>query len=135
MSFVKKLTIDKRGEIPEQLVSSPCDNAEAALSAVRQLDGQARTEVVLEGPGKKLFISGGNDGRYIAFASVDNDRTLFNLLNGRDSPLEEELEVVTGGQAGLFPPRQCVDLPTALKAAAYFFESGESSPELIWERQ
>jgi len=43
--------------------------------------------------------------------------------------------VVTGGQAGLFPTRQCVDLETTLKAAAVFFDTGKMAQDLVWERQ
>jgi len=106
---------------------------------IRQLDGRAYTQVVLEGDGKALLIGGGNDGRYNVVLAVNIDEAFYNLLNPAacaDTELANtELKVVTGGQAGLFPTRQCVDLETTLKAAAVFFDTGKMAQDLVWERQ
>jgi hypothetical protein len=133
MQFVENLTADKRVGVRDEGRTVSCESLESALNSIRQLDGRVRTQVILEGKDRALLIGGGNDGRYNVVMAVNVDEEFYNLVNPSGS-LDRQLKVVTGGQAGLFAERQCVDLATALRAAEVFFYSGEPASDLAWER-
>jgi hypothetical protein len=109
-------------------------------AAIRALDGDARTDVVLgasnENPADTphMMIGGGNEGRYIVYATYDG-RRLFDLLRsdaGSESD-DEDMRVVAGGQEGIFSASNVVDLATALAAARAFALDGELAPGLNWD--
>ena len=109
-------------------------------AAIRALDGDARTDVALgtnnENPADTphMMIGGGNEGRYIVYATYDG-RRMFNLLRsaaGADSA-DEDMRVVAGGQEGIYSAGNVVDLATALVAARAFALDGELAPGLNWD--
>lgn len=109
-------------------------------AAIRALDGDARTEVALgasnENPADTphMMIGGGNEGRYIVYATYDG-RRLFDLLRaGAGSNTDDEdTKVVAGGQEGIYHAREVVDLATALAAAQAFALDGELASGLNWD--
>jgi hypothetical protein len=104
------------------------------VSAIKNLNGRDRTNVILQSyKERSMTIGGGNEGRYIAFVTVDRDLKFYNLINPKAA--DGTIDVVAGGQAGSFPARQVVDLRTVLKAAKYFAKFGRREPSLKWERQ
>lgn len=106
----------------------------AGVKAVDSLDGKVKTMVTFEHDRTMLSISGGNDGRYMAFFAVNVDEELFNLVNGGIASGPANLEIVTGGQHGLVSARACLNLKAVEQAAAYFIETGTMNPKLDWER-
>ena len=133
MAFVTKAYSDRRvGPKNEgQTVQSP--TLQDVTDAVRRLDGKQHTEVILSGDKRELTISGGNEGRFIAFISVNGDEAFYNLINPQGSP-DVDLRLVTGGQVGTYPSRVVVPLSDVLNAATGFYESGDV-PTLPWEKQ
>jgi hypothetical protein len=109
------------------------------LEAVRRLNGKNTTSINIELVRKHLTISGGNEGRYIAFLTQvkAGEEIFFNLLSSRApaKASDQKLEVVAGRQCGLYPRRQVVDLKTVLRAARHFALYGTKCPPLIWEKQ
>jgi hypothetical protein len=105
-------------------------------AAIRQLDGRRRTAIGLDVDDVAYMgIAGGNDGKYIVFATYDNEQ-FFNLtLPGAPFPPEAMVRLVTGGQAGDFPANRCLDVEVALRAAKTFAVDGTLDPSLTWERQ
>lgn len=109
-------------------------------AAIRALDGDARTDVALRASNENpadtphMMIGGGNDGRYIVYATYDG-RRLFDLhRSDAGSPTDEEdMRVVAGGQEGIYHAREVVDLATALVAARAFALGGELASELNWD--
>jgi hypothetical protein len=107
------------------------------VEAVGRLNGRHTTSINLDLGSKHLTISGGNEGRYIAFLTHGVDEAFYNLLSTR-APTEsnqQEVVVVAGQQAGLFPRRQVLDFKTVLRAARHFAMHGTKCPSLIWEKQ
>ncbi len=133
MTFVTRIYTDRRVGVRNdgRSVSGPSLNQ--VLDAVRRLDGEQFTELLLSGEKRNLTISGGNEGRYIAFISVNGDEAFYNLTNAEGNP-KLELKVVTGGQVGSYSSRQVVPLSSVLTAARDFYESGQAST-LLWEKQ
>lgn len=82
--------------------------------------------------GYYMAIGGGKDGRYITYASYNNEEELYNLVNQTGSK-EELVELVVGGQRGNFPERNCVTQDMVLSAAKRFFETQEADPNMEWE--
>jgi hypothetical protein len=109
-------------------------------AAIRALDGNARTEVALgtsnENPADTphMMIGGGNEGRYVVYATYDG-RRLFDLLRagaGAD-PDDDDMRVVVGGQEGIYHAREVVDLAAVLLAARAFTLDGELASGLNWD--
>lgn len=101
---------------------------------ISSLDGWNRTLVTFgnDDEGYYMAIGGGKDGRYITYASYNDEEELYNLVNQTGSK-EELVELVVGGQRGNFPERNCVTQDMVLSAAKRFFETQEADPNMEWE--
>ena len=100
--------------------------------ALRRLDAKAYTMLTLTtGPNRHLAIGGG-DGRYVVYASIDNDQ-FFNLVRP-DAPSGTVLLKV-GGQEGDFPAAQIVTLAQAQAAALFYLDASELDPSQRWVAQ
>ena len=131
MSFIKRICADNRHGVRNQEEEYDCTGIEAALGAVRRLNGGSRTQVLFQGTDRDLIVGGGNDGRYSVYIAVGEDREFHTLIDP-EKPADEEVEIVTGGQAGIFPGNQCVPLESALRAVRDFYDLGQPSPALKW---
>jgi hypothetical protein len=133
--YVKRIVEDSWSGARSGEFEYECNNLRQIVAAVKKLNGHNKTSVYLQADGEKsLTVSGGNDGRYVAFVTVGVDDEFYNLVDlGR--PEGQTLEVVAGGQTGAFPAKQCVGLETALEAARQFALDGSMAPSLAWERQ
>jgi Immunity protein Imm1 len=103
-------------------------------SAVRALDGKARTTVMLEAEGHDYMgISGGN-GTYLVTGSRLHGGEGF-VLNRPDAAEDAgtTVELNIGGQTSAFAARQIVDLAAALVASRTFAEDGTLDPSLVWK--
>ena len=132
--FVHRIVEDNWSGVRNGEIEYECKNVEQVVAAIRSLNGRNKTSVYLRGNGpQSLTVSGGNDGRYVAFVTIGVDDEFYNLVDVRRSG--ELLDVVTGGQMGKYPARECVGLETALDAACQFAIDGRMSPSLTWQRQ
>jgi hypothetical protein len=64
--------------------------------------------------------------------TVGVDEEFYNLVNEQGSE-DEFIKIVTGGQAGDYPTKQCVSLDAALEAGREFAETGARASKLHWE--
>ena len=134
--YVKRIAEDNWSGPYSNHIEYTCDNIDQVNAAIRNLNGRNKTEVYFHGDGKGSFsVGGGKDGRYMAFVTIGVDDEFHNLVDPTKSRDQAEVEIVTGGQAGLFPPKQCVTLEMALEAARQFALDGTMSPLLAWEKQ
>jgi hypothetical protein len=133
--YVKRIIEDNWSGVRNSDVEYECKNIEQVVAAIKKLDGRNKTSVYLQAGGEKsLTVSGGNDGRYVAFVTIGVDDEFFNLVDLRQ-PADQMLDVVTGGQRGAFPAKQVVGLETALEAARQFASDGSMSSSVTWEKQ
>ena len=133
--YVKRIIEDNWSGVKTADVKYECSSVEQVVAAVRKLNGRNKTSIYLLADGEKsLTVSGGNDGRYIAFLTIGTDDEFYNLV-ALTHCKDQMMEVVTGGQKGMHPARQCIDLETVLEAAQRFALDGSMSPMLTWERQ
>jgi Immunity protein Imm1 len=105
--------------------------------ALDRLDGKSRSELVLEGQDDTvMIIGGGKDKMFVATIAVRGDEALFDLLRpeSKTPPGDESIELVTGGQLGVFDAVQVVDRTTIAQAARAFAQSGQPDPGLRWRR-
>ncbi len=108
-------------------------------AAIRALDGDKRTVVMLEASdGSYLAIGGGSAAKYVV-TGTHNDFTFFNLLASDTSEhadsAQPDIEITAGGQVAKYPARECVDLISALQAARIFATDGIFDPSLNWEER
>lgn len=103
---------------------------------LRLLDGKRHTQLLIISSSKNssLLIGGGNRNLYVVTYTVGQDEDFYNLINPQRKG-DEEIEIVTGGQAGMFPERYGVDFNAAADAAMFYIETGKRNPALIWELQ
>jgi len=134
MSFVKKIISDDWSGTKSNNLESSGRAVEDAIDAVKRLNGRNHTQVVLKGEDRVLIVGGGNEGRYNVVIAFGDDEAFCTLVNP-ESTSSQDVIIVTGGQAGAFPQNQCVTLDTAIAAVSEFFDSGEPSPALAWQRE
>jgi hypothetical protein len=106
--------------------------APAALeAAVRQLNGDTTTALVLEHHGRRLYVGGGPD-RFNVLAQLGYD-DFYDLIG--DPSLRGWDSLVLGDQLTPIPKRHLVDFADARQAALTFLQSGTITLSPRWERQ
>ncbi len=129
-----RVSVDHRVGVEDLGTEYETNDVKRVVDDVNRLDGAARTIVAIQRGNVSLTIGGGNDGRYVAFVAVNQDEEFFNLVN-RDVPEgKDEVQVVTGGQAGLFSRRACLEKSTVIEAASHFAETGAMNRTLCWDK-
>jgi hypothetical protein len=100
------------------------------------LDGKKHTQILIipRDKSNSFLIGGGNNNTYVVTYTIGNDEEFYNLVNPGKTG-KNEIELVTGGQAGLFSDRYVLDFNSVLKAANYYLEHCERDPHLHWEKQ
>ncbi|MEZ0611151.1 Imm1 family immunity protein [Fibrella sp. WM1] len=112
---------------------SPAD-VNLVVERLAALNQKEYTQLVLGASDGHLLIGGGL-GAYVCTYTQGEQEAYFNLINPH-APTDEEAEevtVVTGGQAGTFPPAIVVDRSLAEQAIRYFIRHEQMDPSLIWE--
>jgi Immunity protein Imm1 len=100
-------------------------------ASIKDLDGHQKTLVTLETDGEAHMTIGGGTGKYVVYATFDNETFHYPVeLSKPDLP--ESL--VVGGQEGVYSSKLCIDLNTALKTAKTFAELGTLEKSVVWER-
>ena len=102
-------------------------------TAIRRLDGKRCTLVILGvgDPVPHMGIGGGDDGRYIVYATPDN-MSFHTLVNPSAPP--GRCMLTAGGQTGDYDLKRCVSLREVLLAAKTYAETGQIDAGLTWER-
>jgi hypothetical protein len=98
--------------------------------AVRALDGEMHSMVVLGTNGPAHMAIGGGGTRWIAFATLDGES--FSVLK---DPLVAagSVRLVAGGEVDEYPAQETVDVETAARAARTFALGGVLDARLTWE--
>ncbi|MFD2287124.1 hypothetical protein GJU39_10775 [Pedobacter petrophilus] len=100
-------------------------------SYLKRLNQKEFTQISINEKNSSLMIGGGNKSYVCTFIVGDNEQ-YFNLVNVKNNS-NDDVEVVTGGQGGIFEQRIVVELPLALEAMQYYILNGEKKPELVWD--
>jgi Immunity protein Imm1 len=131
MSMASKLVVNRLdGDWEPRHGENP--TWEQIETAIRQLDGERRTLVILGvgDPVPHMAIGGGEDGKYIVYATPDN-MSFHTLVNPGAPP--GRCMLTAGGQRGDYDLKICVGLREALLAAKTYAESGQIDAGLTWE--
>jgi immunity protein Imm1 of predicted polymorphic toxin system len=130
--FVKSLYTDRWEGVRDdgETVNDP--TLEQIQDAIDTLDGKTRSSVLLKSGEAQMGISGGDDKRYVVFATFDNWQ-FSNLIDPTRPPGKTLL--TTGGLEAEYPNRQAVDRDRAVRAARTFALEGRLEPALDWEEQ
>lgn len=96
------------------------------------LNGKDVTQLVANGKEGALLIGGG-DKKFVVTYIVGDNEDFYNLINTDFADDSDEIEVITGGQAGLFSKSIVTDFQTALSSLLYFYRFQGRDPNLSWE--
>jgi hypothetical protein len=119
-----------RGDVPPSAKKGPL-TWEMIEQAIRGLDGQTLTAVLLTGPDNTGFLAvGGGGGHYSVDASLDEIRC-FHLMNP-NAP-QGTVELVAGDQRVRMERKKLADLEDTLRAARAFAIDGVIDSSLSWK--
>lgn len=101
-------------------------------SLIRQLDGTTYCDLTIENPmdsGHEMYISGGNEGRYIVVVQKAEQGYRYLSHRGKST---KEIAVVVGGLERYHPANQVHKIRRVLKAAKHFLKSATMDRRLSW---
>jgi len=98
---------------------------------IKRLDQSTYNQVILNGA-KNYLLIGGGENQYIVTLVIGTDEDFYTLVNKYKKDIEEDVEIVAGGQAGLFPKKIVVDYNSVIEASHYYFENFDKNPNLLW---
>jgi hypothetical protein len=99
-------------------------------AAVRSLDGEGHTLVVVELPSGKTITVGGGPDKFVTEVT-EGPRERWCVIDPRRP--EGRRELVVGGEVVDPPARLCIDRAAALDAVLTFVsENGARSARLVW---
>ncbi len=135
--FITHLTESITDGTAVHIRRSAVDDEDQVVTAIRRLDGRTRSQLVLEGPAETAMIIGGGPEMFVATVVMDTDAEIHELMrdNSRDGESEPPVELVTGGQSGLFAAEHVVDIATLIAAATAFASVGRPAAALRWRRE
>jgi hypothetical protein len=105
------------------------------VSLIRQLDGGEFCDLTIENPadsGHEMYISGGNEGRYIVV--IQKAEKGYRYLTGTGKSTTQ-LAVVSGGLEKYHPSTQVHKIRIVLQAAKHFFNSATADRMLSWAKE
>jgi hypothetical protein len=129
--FVTTLSEEDQTETKDEIILIENPSWEQIEKAIRNLDGEHKTIVTLEASDEIHMAIGGGPEQYIVYATF-RDMEFYTLVD-LSKPEGREM-LVTGGQEGDYPSKQCVDLNTTLSAAKTFAELGALENSVSWEK-
>ena len=99
-------------------------------AAVRGLDGELRTLILVELPSGQTLTIGGGPDRFVAEVT-ESDTQRWATIDPTQG--NEPIDLVVGGQLVDYPARVCVNKDVVLDAVRAFVEgNGQRSPNLTW---
>jgi Immunity protein Imm1 len=116
------------GDVHEERVEGDGLTVEAVVAAVTALDGRARNDVYLESAGEATLAAAGGPELCFIYATFDNMVFLVPETGREGDPVE----LMAGGQVGIFPADSLVDRETAAAVAATWARTGELDPQIGW---
>lgn len=109
------------------------NNYAKVIESLEKLNGKEFSELLIKGDKNTLIIGGGNNKLYICTYVVGQHEDFYNLINEKNINGDKEIELVTGGQAGIFQSKMCCEFTNIVEAAIYFIKNENMNPSLIWE--
>jgi hypothetical protein len=110
--------------------SFPLKNVEQLVSAIDALNGKNKTLVGLSySEDTYLTVGGGNEGRYVVTGNKGD--TIYNLMN--PSSGSGKIEIVAGGQGGIFDEKLCINKTAVIQASLFFYKNVDFDKSLSWE--
>ena len=129
-----KLSIDSWIENRNYSNDKDIKESYEAVTALQTLNGKNVTQLTV-GDSNGCMLIGGGPELFVVTLVVGEDEAFFNLINPECVADKKEISLVTGGQAGDFPGKNCVPMALAEQALAYYVKYGDRSPSLKWEEE
>ncbi|MES1193613.1 MAG: Imm1 family immunity protein [Solirubrobacterales bacterium] len=115
-------------DVHEERIEGDALSVDAVAAAVTALDGEERNDVYLESAGDTTLVVAGGPELCFLYATFDNMVFLIPETGREGDPVE----LVAGGQVGIFPADNLVDCETAAAVAATWARTGELDTRVGW---
>jgi hypothetical protein len=116
------------GDVREERVEGGALTVVAVAAAVTALDGDERNDLYLESAGEATLVVAGGPELCFIYATFDN-ATFLVPETGREG---DPVEILAGGQIGIFPPGNLMDKETAVAVAATWARTGNLDTRVDW---
>ena len=127
-----KALIAEQASAPRQTILEP--TWDQVLAAIRMLDGQGRTTVVLECSAEDYMTVAGGNKRFLCeiYKEFKPGDFRFWTLCDSGSESDEPTKMMVGAEI-FVPRRNCVPLQAAEQAAQTYYERGIADDALLWQ--
>jgi Immunity protein Imm1 len=115
-------------EVHEERIEAEALTVAAVAAAVTALDGEDRNDVYLESAGDATLVVAGGPRLCFIYATFDN-MVFLVPESGREG---DPVELMAGGQVGIFPADNLVDRETAAAVATTWARTGELDTRVSW---
>ncbi len=131
---MKKIYYDKWEKNKEEggTIEVSENNFQELEKLLKRLDEKKFTQLIIKGNNDYMVIGGGNN-KYLCSFIIGFDEQAYNLINNNYVKDFNEIEIVTGGQAGLFPKRLCNNYEAVLKAVFFYIRNNKMDASLNWK--
>ncbi|HEV7493391.1 hypothetical protein [Baekduia sp.] len=116
------------GDVVAERVEGAGLTLDGVAAAVRALDGDERNDLSLESAGEATMVVAGGPELCFIYATFDS-RTFLIPETGREG---DPVELMAGGQLGIFPAGNLVDKETAAAVATIWARTGALDTRLGW---
>jgi hypothetical protein len=116
------------GNVAAERVEGAALTLDGVAAAVRALDGDERNDLSLESAGEATMVVAGGPELCFIYATFDSTTFLIPETGREGGPVE----LMAGGQLGIFPADTLVDKETAAAVAATWARSGALDTRLGW---
>jgi hypothetical protein len=116
------------GDVAAERLEGDALTLDGVAAAVRALDGDEHNDLSLESAGEPTMVVAGGPKLCFIYATVDSTTFLIPETGGEGDPVE----LMAGGQLGIFPASNLVDKETAAAVATTWARTGALDTRLDW---
>jgi hypothetical protein len=128
--FFKQMSVDNWSGVINTEKEINTFSFDEVYEYIRNLDGNTKTLVTLEGYNNECMGIGGGPDLFIVYVTLDNDN-IYTLLNETKS--DKLIALKTGGQYGEYQEKYCNAIEDVLKVVDTFIIYGKLNTDYQWD--
>ncbi|HNV00817.1 MAG TPA: hypothetical protein PKK60_00115 [archaeon] len=127
--FIDKI-IEENPKSDGEDIESKCTELIEVKDAIKRLNGESKTAVILKKNDNNYMIIGGGNKGYVVTAMVNGKN--YSMSNKFDV-VKESSEISVGGKVKIYPSRKVHNLDRVLESAKHFASRGTLAQTFNWE--